>query len=219
VVTIGLLAWALHGVDARALLDHLRRANPWLMLATITLATGVFPIRAMRWRLMLRDASGAPLPLGPLWHATAIGFMANNLLQCGPESWPAPMPRGRSCGAVHDGARVDRGGTGVRRVDAGRPVHAGSTRPLVSTRCDDRQCATRGLARAGAALFAGVLVIGLLVVHRPAPWIALLARIAHAVVPARLADRVTHLAEGLVAGLDVLKSRAVCSAWPHGRSS
>src|SRR5207247_6135162 len=50
-----------------------------------------------------------------------------------------------------------------------------------------------------------ILVIALLVVHRPAPWIALLGRVAHAVLPARLADRVTHLAEGLVAGLDVLK--------------
>jgi len=80
VVTLGLLAWALHGVDARALIGHLRRANPWLMLETIALATCTFPLRAIRWRLILRGTSGSPLPLGPLWHATAIGFMANNLL-------------------------------------------------------------------------------------------------------------------------------------------
>jgi len=42
-------------------------------------------------------------------------------------------------------------------------------------------------------------------VQRPAPWIALLGRVAHGVLPAGLADRVTQLAEGLVAGLDVLK--------------
>src|SRR2546429_2618329 len=80
VVTVGLLAWALHGVDAAALVGHLRRANPWLMLATITLATLTFPLRAIRWQLILRGTSGTRLPLGPLWHATAIGFMANNLL-------------------------------------------------------------------------------------------------------------------------------------------
>src|SRR3989449_3486929 len=80
VVTLGLLAWALHGVDARALIDPLRRANPWLMAATIALATLTFPLRAIRWQLILRGTSGSRLPLGPLWHATAIGFMANNLL-------------------------------------------------------------------------------------------------------------------------------------------
>jgi len=38
-VTLALLAWALHGVDAGALVGHLRRADPWLVLATIVLAT------------------------------------------------------------------------------------------------------------------------------------------------------------------------------------
>ena len=64
VVTLGLLAWALHGVDARALIAHLRRANPWLMVATIALATLTFPLRAVRWRLILRGAGGSPLPHG-----------------------------------------------------------------------------------------------------------------------------------------------------------
>src|SRR5256884_3043331 len=80
VVTLGLLAWALHGVDAHELVGHLRRANLWLMLATIALATLTFPLRALRWRLILRDVGGSRFPLLPLWHATAIGFMANNLL-------------------------------------------------------------------------------------------------------------------------------------------
>ena len=30
----------------------------------------------MRWRLLLRDESGGPLPAAALWHAVAIGFMA-----------------------------------------------------------------------------------------------------------------------------------------------
>jgi len=44
------------------------------------------------------------------------------------------------------------------------------------------------------------------VVHRPAPWIALLARVAHAVLPARPRGSRHPPREGLVAGLDVLKS-------------
>src|SRR3989449_10220478 len=69
-----------HGVDAHELVGHLRRANLWLMLASIALATLTFPLRALRWRLILRDVGGSRFPLLPLWHATAIGFMANNLL-------------------------------------------------------------------------------------------------------------------------------------------
>src|SRR5207237_10054461 len=42
--------------------------------------------------------------------------------------------------------------------------------------------------------------------HRPAPWLSLLVRGPHAVLPARVADRITRIADGLVAGLEVLKS-------------
>src|SRR5205807_646198 len=79
-VTVGLLAWALHGVSARDLVEGVRRANRGLILATVALATLTFPIRTVRWRFILRDVGGGAYPLRPLWHATAIGFMANNLL-------------------------------------------------------------------------------------------------------------------------------------------
>ena len=79
-ITLGLLAWALHGVNARDLVESVRRANRGLILATVALATLTFPIRTLRWQLILRDLGGGAYPLRPLWHATAIGFMANNLL-------------------------------------------------------------------------------------------------------------------------------------------
>jgi len=206
-VTLALLAWALHGVDARGLIDHLRRANPWLMVATIALATLTFPLRAIRWQVILRGASGGRLPLGPLWHATAIGFMANNLL---------PVRAGELARAYAARQAVSVRFTtalasiAVERVFDGLVLVGLFTVALVvpSFPRDAMIGGVRlaGLATAGAGLFAGILVIALLVVHRPAPWIALLGRVAHTVLPARLADRVTHLAEGLVAGLDVLKS-------------
>ena len=207
VVTVGLLAWALHGVDARALIDHLRRANPWLMAATIVLATLTFPLRAIRWRLILRSTSGGRLPLGPLWHATAIGFMANNLL---------PVRAGELARAYAARQAVSVRFTtalasiAVERVLDGLVLVGLFTVALVvpSFPRDAMIGGVRlaGLATAGAGLFAGILVVALLVVHRPAPWIRLLGRVARGVLPARLADHVTHLAEGLVAGLDVLKS-------------
>jgi uncharacterized protein (TIRG00374 family) len=57
-----------------------------------------------------------------------------------------------------------------------------------------------------AALFGVMLVVALLVVHRPAPWLRLVTRALHATLPARHAARVTPVAEGFVAGLAVLKS-------------
>ena len=206
-VTLGLLAWALHGVDAAALIGHLRRANPWLMVATIALATFTFPIRAFRWQLILRGAGGSRLPLGPLWHATAIGFMANNLLPvragefarayAARQALPVRFTTALASIAVErvfDGLALV-GLLTVALVLPSFPRHA----TLGGVRLS-------GLATAGAGLFAAILVIAVLVVHRPAPWIALLGRVAHALLPARVADRVIHLAEGLVAGLDVLKS-------------
>ena len=38
-ITLGLLAWALHGVSARDLVESVRRATRGLILATVALAT------------------------------------------------------------------------------------------------------------------------------------------------------------------------------------
>src|SRR5438552_1798471 len=61
----------------------------------------------------------------------------------------------------------------------------------------------------GAAVFFGaVLVVAVLVVHRPAPWLTLLRRVTYTVLPERLAAPLTRIGEGLIAGLEVLKSPA-----------
>jgi len=207
VVTLGLLAWALHGVDARALIDHLRRANPWLMAATTALATLTFPLRAIRWQLILRGTSGSRLPLGPLWHATAIGFMANNLLPVRAGELARAYAARQAVSVRFTTAlasiAVERVFDGLVLVGLFTVALAVPSFPRDATIGGVRLA---GLATAGAGLFAGILIIALFVVHRPAPWMALLGRVARAVLPARTADRVTHLAEGLVAGLDVLKS-------------
>ena len=207
VVTLGLLAWALHGVDARALMAHLGRANAWLIAATIVLATLTFPLRTIRWRLILRDADGGGFALGPLWHATAIGFMANNLLPVRAGEFARAYAAQRALPVRFTTALAS---VGVERVFDGLMLVALLALALAAPSFP-RDAAVGGMslaaiARGGAALFGALLVIALLVVHRPAPWLALLGRAAHAMLPARFADRVTHLAEGVVAGLAVLKS-------------
>ena len=207
VVTLGLLAWALHGVDARELVGHLRRANLWLMLATIALATLTFPLRALRWRLILRDVGGSRFPLLPLWHATAIGFMANNLLPVRAGEFARAYAAKQALPVRFTTALasvgVERVFDGLMLVGLLAVALAAPSFPHAATIGGTSLAA---IARGGAALFGAVLVIALLVVHRPAPWLALLRRVAHALLPGRLADRVTHVAEGLVAGLEVLKS-------------
>ena len=44
------------------------------------MATLTFVLRIFRWQLLLRAEDGSRLPPGPLWHAIAMGFMANNVL-------------------------------------------------------------------------------------------------------------------------------------------
>src|SRR5437660_1460664 len=62
-VTLALLAWALHDIDPHELVGHLRRADPLLLLAAVALATLTFPLRTLRWQLILRDVGGKRFPL------------------------------------------------------------------------------------------------------------------------------------------------------------
>ena len=52
-VTVALLWWALAGVELSDILVSMRRANPWLLLASVFLATFGFLIRALRWNVLL----------------------------------------------------------------------------------------------------------------------------------------------------------------------
>jgi glycosyltransferase 2 family protein len=79
-VSLLLLRWALRGTDATTLLEEVRGAHGAPLLLAVLVATLTFWIRLFRWRLLLRADTGEALPAGPLWHAVAIGFMANNLL-------------------------------------------------------------------------------------------------------------------------------------------
>src|SRR6185295_15543659 len=57
-----------------------------------------------------------------------------------------------------------------------------------------------------AALFGAMLAFAFLVVLRPAPWLRLATRAFYATLPARYAERLTRVVEGIIAGLAVLKS-------------
>ena len=206
-VTGLLLAWALHGVDPRAVLEQLRHADPLLFAAAMALATATFPLRALRWRLILRGTSGEAFPLRPLWHATAVGFMANNLLPARAGEVARAYLARRQLPVRFTTALAS---IGVERVFDGLVMVAllivAIAVPSFPRAATIGGVALSRLATGAAALFGAALLVALLVVHRPAPSLALLSRGLHALLPAPPADRLTHLALGLVAGLAVLKS-------------
>ena len=79
-ISIVLLAWAVRGVSLQDIWRQVRAAHPAPLALAVVLATLTFPLRLIRWRLLLPDYDGRPYPAGALWHAIALGFMANNIL-------------------------------------------------------------------------------------------------------------------------------------------
>lgn len=76
-VSIALLVWALKGVSFDQVREALAQSNVWLIVLSGLIATCVFPLRALRWRVILEPVVDAPF--GPLWRSTAVGMMVNNL--------------------------------------------------------------------------------------------------------------------------------------------
>jgi len=77
-ITIACLYLAFHNLEWARALDTMRRANYALLLLGAVLSTCMFPLRAIRWRVIL-DPVAPKLPLGSLWRSIAIGMMVNNI--------------------------------------------------------------------------------------------------------------------------------------------
>ena len=77
-LSAGLLVWTLRGESASDIWSVISRSNVPLLVLAALVATAVFPLRAIRWRVILEPV--APnLPVGQLWRATAVGMMVNNI--------------------------------------------------------------------------------------------------------------------------------------------
>jgi uncharacterized protein (TIRG00374 family) len=78
-LSLALLWWAFHDIEWAKVAGAIRAANLWLLLLSALAATGIFPLRARRWRTIL-DPVEPSLPFGPLWRSTAIGMMVSNIV-------------------------------------------------------------------------------------------------------------------------------------------
>lgn len=77
VISIAALAWTLRDVSLHEVGEVLRHSNPVLLVLSGLVATLVFPLRALRWRVILEPVTEAPY--APLWRSVAIGMMVNNV--------------------------------------------------------------------------------------------------------------------------------------------
>jgi uncharacterized protein (TIRG00374 family) len=72
------LYFAFRNFHWREAANRAKQANYGLLLLATIAATGMFPLRARRWRTIL-DPVAPRLPFGPLWRSTAIGVMITNV--------------------------------------------------------------------------------------------------------------------------------------------
>jgi glycosyltransferase 2 family protein len=78
-LSVALLWWVFHRIPYHEVWGTLRTANLPLIALAAAVSTSCFPIRARRWRPIL-DPIALNVPFGPLWRATAIGMMVNNVV-------------------------------------------------------------------------------------------------------------------------------------------
>lgn len=203
-IGIALLVWALRGVHLDEVVRHLGSARLLPLLGAVVLATLTYPMRLLRWRLLLRDGDGGPLPPTPLWHAVAIGFMANNILPFRAGELVRVLAASRLAGARFSSALSS---IAVERVFDGLSVVALLSVALLASDLPPNVAvgglSVRHAAQVAGAMGAAALVAAILVVAFPLA----AERLVRLVLPAgRLVDRIVGLIEGVRHGLAVLRS-------------
>ncbi len=78
IVSAAFLALALRGIDRAAFVDALRSVEAWPLVPAVAFTLLGHMSRAWRWQWMMNPVRRIGWPT--LWSATAIAFMANNLL-------------------------------------------------------------------------------------------------------------------------------------------
>jgi uncharacterized membrane protein YbhN (UPF0104 family) len=178
-LSVALLWWTLHDVALSEVWSQIRNVRLAPFLGMVVLATATFPLRTVRWRYILR-LEGSTLPFVPLWHATAIGFMANNLL---------PARAGE-----------------LARAYSARQLTAVRFSTAIATETTLGGMSLVGIVRSSGVLFLLLLLAAVALVHWPHPALHLARVVSQRILPPRWANRLLSTLEGLLSGLDALRS-------------
>ncbi len=212
-VSAGILYWVLRGTSFPAILAAVRHASLTYFLLSTLFVTLTFPARAFRSRWLLRAATGERPPYVPVWRATAVGFMANNVLplRAGEVARGYMMAR-----LLRLPLSLTLSTIGVERVFDGivmmllLAIGVGSPEfPGAGTAQGARLASIAG---ATAALFVVALVVLVFVAHWPQRFLAPVHALARRTLSERAAARALAIIDGLVGGLSVLR-RGSDFAW------
>lgn len=198
-----LLYFSLHKVKFHEVIDYVRSAAILPIVFGVFLATMTFVLRIFRWQLLLRGDDGRRLEPGSLWHAIAMGFMANNVL---------PLRVGEVV-RTYAAARLTNtrfssvlASVAVERLFDAIAVIAFLALGLFTTKLPQSAVAGFGVGKivtiAGLAALAG-LVLAALVVAFPLG----AERVIRRIIPAdRLANKLIGMIEGIRHGFSALRS-------------
>ena len=185
--------------------DHLVGVRLLPFLVAIALTTLTFPIRAIRWKYLLPTGEN-PVRFTPLWHATAIGGMANNLLPARAgelaRAYAGKQLLGVRFMTAFASIAVERVLDGLTLVGfmAVAIWAGGFTRDTAVGRFT-----LGGIAYFAAGTFVVVLVLAVAIVHWPRPAEALTRRIAGMLLPDRIAAKAVDTLHGFLLGFDALR--------------
>ena len=196
VLSAAFLYIAARGAHLDRMAQALASANYAYMVPCVVLTLFAFWIRAVRWRFLLHSVR--PIPLGIVFSATMIGFLANNVL-------PARLGELVRAHVVGRRASISRSAALAsiiieRIFDLFTLLALFALVALVSR-------LPRGLDRVAlCALAAGAVTLILLLIwnRHPDPFVRWMLRI----VPSRARGRASDLASGFREGLRVFDSAA-----------
>ena len=200
-----LIYLTLRGISAEEVARRLSTSDPLLFAAAIFCATAIFALRARRWQTILEPAADR-VPFGPLWRATAIGMMVNNVV-------PARAGEVARAYALTKEARVPFPAALAslvvdRLFDAVVLLLLAALALLDPALSGEQTLAGRPVSSfaLGSLLFVGALVVALyLLVFFPAALLRLFALLAGRISPA-VAERGGRMLVTFIAGLSVLRS-------------
>ena len=206
VLSAVLLVWTLKGESPTEIWAAISRSNVPLLLLSAVVATAIFPLRAIRWRIIL-GPTAPNLPFGPLWRSIAIGMMVNNI-------YPARLGEvARAYALTRETDRVRLTGAvaslAVDRVFDALTLMLLLVSALLSPAFPKGMTVGGQPVQRGAMLFAagaiGLFVILYMIVAFPDRLVRLYAAVAGRISP-RLVTRGGEIIHAFSEGLGVLRS-------------
>jgi glycosyltransferase 2 family protein len=206
----GLLLWlTLRDVDLGEVVSILRTSHLGLWLACTVVATAIFPLRARRWQAIL--APLAPrVPVRPLWHATAIGMMVNNVVPARAGEMARAFALSRARVEIPFAAAL--GSLVVDRLFDGTMVLGLLLLATLDPRFPTDATIlgwTAGRIALGAGTLLGIVLVGILVLLLAPDLVTRLIGASAGRLSPRLAARLQAVMTSFAAGLAVLRSPAL----------